>query len=311
MPKEITHWLIAEEIFAALARDSASKRIIAAHKNLYLLGAVLPDSPLYMKRGSNRTAIQGRGSSIHDAPDSYAFIKNHFKNTGGTLPDAELALLFGIITHFCADSVFHPFVYFFCGKDRAKHFTFETYLDLCFKGGNTPSHKWLFKNILRAIETDKDQLIRSISSIFFNQDSLDHKSIRTMLDQHAFIQSQFDNPVSRIILRCFNLLPGINMDKPRALFYPVVKPEPGTFFNRKYGYQHPVTGKNLSADLDALKKKTVDTVVSLFNAMYTRKKFHNETLDALHGNANTGLPGKTIHDMQYFSETEDFMKVLF
>jgi hypothetical protein len=275
------------------------------------LGAVLPDSPLYMKRGSNRTAIQKRGSSIHDAPDSYEFIIKHFKNTGDAVPDAELALLFGIITHFCTDSVFHPFVYFFGGKDSTKHFTFETYMDLYFKGGNTPSHKWLFKNILHAVETDKDQLIRSISSIFFNQDALDHKSIQKMLDQHSFIQSQFDNPVSRIILQCFNLLPGITMDKHLALFYPAIKPEPGTFLNRKYGYQHPVTGKNLSADLDALKKKTVDTVVILFNTMYTKNKLLNEILDTLHGNVNTGLPGKTIHDMHYFSAAEDIMKVIF
>ena len=63
--------------------------------------------------------------------------------------------------------------------------------------------------------------------------------------------------------------------------------------------------------LDELKEKTIDFAVSLFDSMYTNKKLHKETLNTLHGNANTGLPGKTTHDMRFFSEEKDIMKVIF
>lgn len=311
MPKEITHWLIAEEVFNGLDNTSYLKKIISCHKNLYLLGAVLPDSLLYMKFGKDAAAIRKRTNEIHNATDTFYFLKKYMDEYTGTVPDAEVALLSGIITHFCADSVFHPFTYFFGGREEAKHFTLETYTDLYFKGKKIPSHKYLFKNVLKSVEVDTDQLIEAVYKIFFKARKIDKESIKKMFTQHSFMQSQFDRMTPGIILQCINLLPGINMANYLGLFYPAFKPEPGTFLNRKYDYQHPVTGENLSSTLDELKKRTVDLVVSLFNGMYTGNTLHKETLSTLHGNANTGLPGKTIHDMHYFSEQDDIMKVIF
>lgn len=311
MPKEITHWLIAEEVITGLEDTSRLKKIISGCKNLYLLGAVLPDSLLYMKFGKDAAAILKRANEIHNAADTFYFLKKYIDEYDGDLPDAEVALLSGIITHFCADSVFHPFTYFFGGKDAAKHFTLEVYTDLYFKEKNTPKHKWLFKNILKSVEINMDQLIEAVYKTFFKHKNIDKKSIIKMLGQHSFMQSQFDRLPSRIILHCINLLPGIDVNKYLALFYPATKPEPGTFFNKKYDYQHPVTGEHLVSGLDELKEKTVENVVSLFNSLSSKGKLHKEALKSLRVNANTGLAGKTSKDMRYFSDEMDVFKTIF
>lgn len=311
MPKEITHWLIAEEVIAGLDNTSPLKKIISGCKNLYLLGAVLPDSLLYMKFGKDAAAILKRANEIHNATDTFYFLKKYIEEYDGDLPDAEVALLSGIITHFCADSVFHPFTYYFGGKDAAKHFTLETYIDLYFKEKNTPSHKWLFKNILKSVEIDTDQLIEAVYKIFFKPRKIDKKSIIKMFNQHSFMQSQFDRVTSRIILQCINLLPGIDANKYLSLFYPILKPKAGTFFNKEYIYNHPVTREEFTSNLHALKNKTVYSLRTLFNSMYRDNKLNKEIIKSLRVNANTGLAGKTSKDMQYFSDEKDVFKIIF
>ena len=310
MPKEITHWLIAEEIVATLGQTSRLKKIITEYKHLYLVGAVLPDSLLYLKHGKDATTVIKKAEEIDNAPDSYFFIKNYFDTKIGRLTDAELSLLAGIVIHFFTDSVFHPFIYYFGGMNNANHFILETYADLYFKGESKPTHKWLFRNILSSCEIASEQLIETVYTIFFEPKSIEKKSIQRMLNLHAFIQAQFNNPFSRFILQVINKLPGIHMDEKVALFYPATKPKPGTFFNKKYEYEHPVTGETHLAGLEDLKKQVVKKGVSFFTSFFSKNPFHKEAFNALHDNANTGLPGKTLKDMRFFSEEADVMNVI-
>ena len=69
MPKEVTHWIIAEKIFQAMPKNSSYKAAIEQHKDVYYLGAVLHDA-LYYYTGDNRQIKilpdQMHGSEIQD-----------------------------------------------------------------------------------------------------------------------------------------------------------------------------------------------------------------------------------------------------
>lgn len=58
MPKEYTHWVLAEKIFLELP-GSQIKHLIEQNKNLYYLGAVIPDTPLYTCRKPYKEGYQG------------------------------------------------------------------------------------------------------------------------------------------------------------------------------------------------------------------------------------------------------------
>lgn len=311
MPKEITHWRIAEDVFAGLAQSSRLNTIINNYKNLYLLGAVLPDSLMYMKFGKDAAKILNRAREIHNAIDSYEFIKEYVAENDGMLPDAELAMLFGMITHFGADSSFHPFTYYFGGRSATRHYTLETYADLYFKEKKSPPHKWRFRNIIKSAEIEREKLADIILKIFFKGKNIEKKSIRSMLAQHGFFQAQYYKLETKLLFEGVNLLPGVDVGSYLALFYPYFKPKTGTFYNKEYEYKHPVTGEKLVATLDALKDKTVRAITSLLRSLYADDKFDQESLNALRTNANTGMAGKIESDMRYFSNEPDVFKIIF
>jgi len=51
MPKELTHWMLAEKSLEQLESTGALHELIVAHRNLYLAGAVLPDTLLHLFYG--------------------------------------------------------------------------------------------------------------------------------------------------------------------------------------------------------------------------------------------------------------------
>ena len=57
MPKEITHWILAEKAYRTLETKSGLKAIIKQYKNLYLAGAVIMDTPFYLLYGNGRCDV--------------------------------------------------------------------------------------------------------------------------------------------------------------------------------------------------------------------------------------------------------------
>jgi hypothetical protein len=51
MPKELTHWILADRALAGLSDGSRLRGLIQEHHDCYLGGAVLPDTLLHHVRG--------------------------------------------------------------------------------------------------------------------------------------------------------------------------------------------------------------------------------------------------------------------
>ena len=130
MPKELTHWWLADQARLRLPPDSPLRELLDQHLHCYLLGAVLPDTLLHPLPPPHRArAIQLANNFHNPRTHSYLPLIRLFDHTPE--PDAAtLACLLGIASHIEADAGLHPFVYSQCGEDLGMHYRLETDLDL-------------------------------------------------------------------------------------------------------------------------------------------------------------------------------------
>ena len=63
MPKELTHWILADRALARLSEGSRLREILLNNHDCYLGGAVLPDTLLHLNRGPHATTAACGSSS--------------------------------------------------------------------------------------------------------------------------------------------------------------------------------------------------------------------------------------------------------
>src|ERR1039457_4149630 len=134
MPKELTHWILAERALAGLSNDSRLRELIRIHHDSYLGGAVLPDTLMHLCRGPHASTALDLATCFHDTTgNSFAPLIRAEQRFPDGLPPATLACLLGVITHMQADIVFHPFVYALAGTAGiGRHYRIETEMDVHF-----------------------------------------------------------------------------------------------------------------------------------------------------------------------------------
>ncbi len=160
MPKEITHWLLAERVAKCITNtspDAALSHAVLhdAHcRRMLFLGAILHDAPYYTLSSpfstqrreaillANRlhAASEAENNGQHD--DSFDILRAGISALAVCAPHEILAFqafLLGMCTHICADCRFHPRIYYASGNlwqspDEAwsRHRALESALDLAF-----------------------------------------------------------------------------------------------------------------------------------------------------------------------------------
>lgn len=128
MPAAFTHFLVAKEVLALLP-DRISKPL-STDLSLYFFGAQGADFCFFYPLFHRNSPANNFGSFLHKKGGYGAFrtcktFANHDKNA--------FAYSLGYITHYAADSVFHPYVYARAGKSPLQHSRIEAALDLYFK----------------------------------------------------------------------------------------------------------------------------------------------------------------------------------
>jgi len=311
MPKEITHWLIAEQVLETLEDALPLKNILSRCRDSFLLGAVLPDSPLYMKFGRGAKEMQHLAQALHDAPDSASFLKLYLKRRDGEIDDASLSLVLGMLTHLYSDSMFHPFVSYLAGPDSARHFFIETHIDLALLPLSIPLKNYLFNKIAARAGKESSDLVQKIAEIFSMIKPVTFNAAAKMLRHHAFIQARFENPYIRTVLNFLGLIPGMRADIYIALCYPRHRPDPSLLFHREYEVLHPVTGISSHISLSSLYRQTVQFIVASLKTLRSK----DELTAALSGlpavTANTGMPGVSSTAMHFFNSEKDLTKIIF
>ncbi len=327
MPKELTHWHIAEKAFQHLKADSVLKQVISNHKNIYLAGAVIMDTPFYLLYSKGKSAMYGLANQIHDTPfSSLNFAKQSISPFLPKIPAPVLAFLLGALSHVHADASFHPLVYYFSGTGNGndieksktaqyRHHTLETYLDLYYleKGLFLPKY-FYFSRIFKQVEMDKTRFMAVLRQFFSIQHETEIQFLKKAINRHMLLQHLFDWNLLKVALFSVNRLAGLNMDHLVSSFYPIKKPKPNTTFLNPFKYQNPVNGEHFCQTIDTIAKKAHHKIIKSFDII--EHHFSKDTLpsafDELIGpNLYTGLTGFQKSDMRYFNTNIDVMNLIF
>ena len=303
MPKELTHWILAERAMAGLAANSRIGEIIRSNHEIYLAGAVLPDTLLHLLRGPDSTASLALARSFHDAGDnSYAPLIRVEQEFPDGAPAWLMACLLGVISHMQGDITFHPFVFGTAGSnDMGSHYRLETAVDvyLLRRGAILPTRH------LRDLVTPriKEELITAASLLFDPQGALHPGTIGKALELHCRFQGRYDQIFWKLLARIVGRLPGSHLIRIQHLFYPLDMSQDNPMTMKPKPWIHPVTGERQTTTIDELADQAVLQTIKIFEDI----ELHGSLATALTGkpgeNLLTGVHGVRRQDMKNSSNS--------
>jgi len=220
MPKELLHWTAAAEAAKRLPHESSLRLLLDAHRNSYLLGAVLPDTLLHLLWGPYRETAFKLSDNFHAPPcNSYLPLYNFLRSRDNDpLSQGTIATLLGVASHIESDITFHPFVYSQAGSKIAVHYRIETELDLWLLHAGITPPALLFTDLLT--EESYNCAATVISAIFDPADKLPLDAVRQSINNHGRFQGMYGKPLWIITARVLGLIPGTPAKGWQWLFYP-------------------------------------------------------------------------------------------
>ena len=121
MPSSYAHYRFGDQALPVLPADI--RRPLQRYRTLYDLGLQGPDFFFYYKLGKD-TAVRRLAGTYH---------RRTGKDVFGTIcrnpepfSDGELAYLYGLLGHYCLDSLCHPLVHEIVGDDSLAHNALES-----------------------------------------------------------------------------------------------------------------------------------------------------------------------------------------
>jgi len=278
MPKEISHWYLADRVKSNLPADSVFFQPVHTCENLFFLGAVAPDIPFYYLLGPRSARIQAAAEPFHRS-DSKALtpVLTFLDGVKQTSVDAgALSLGAGILCHLLADTWFHPLVYYYSGMSRihpgatARHRQFETALDLYFLHQTRARARTSLGRILSETEVTRKKVLGYLGTLFGLDKPGDTTCLEYAVRSHVFCQALFQKK------GVYRMLSGLNrgghgfLDVVLSLVYPDDEKEIPFFFDRLFQYRDPDTGQACRARISDLARETETAALSVLTRVSDR-----------------------------------------
>jgi hypothetical protein len=305
MPKEMTHFYLANSAMEK-AGPGALKDLIKKNYPLFLAGSVMVDTPLYHISGRQSRRIWQKCYQYHDTDkNSFAPVAEIIKQQKNQYAREEaIAFGLGLLSHICADITFHPFVYFFTGKNNfPAHAYFETILDIyhieCGHISLISLNKLIHDGKLSPLR------LAELAAPFFDDST---EALSAALTRHMVLQKAFTLRGTHMSLQLLQKYLGINLKKEIALSYPQNKKTfAKKYFGKSFLYQHPVTGESLFQTVDALEKQYLKKYNALFSVINETMGNISKIIDYLENyngeNLTTGQSGVKTAKMAFFAST--------
>lgn len=300
MPKELTHWILAERALAGLDTDSRTAEIIRAHRGLYLAGAVLPDTLLHLFRGPYAAVAPALAHNFHDTGDNcYIPLIRIEQEFPDGLPTWLLACLLGVLTHMQGDIIFHPFVFGVTGNSTmGRHYRMETAIDIYLmrRGAIVPTKH------LRTLITPqvREELVIAGTLLFDPQGKLHPSAMGEALDLHCLFQGKYDQLFWKLVAHISGRLPGSPLTDKRHLFYPLRRSRDDMMIADSDSWLHPVTGKRHTATIDELADQAVLRTIAAMNDIEQLGSLAAALSKAPGENLLTGMHGVKQQEMKNF-----------
>jgi hypothetical protein len=294
MPKELTHWILAERALAGLSDCSRLRELILDHHDCYLGGAILPDTLLHLFSGPRAVTALDLAARFHDAAgNSFAPLIQAEQRFPEGLPPASLACLLGVITHMQVDIVFHPFVYALTGTTGSgRHYKLETDIDVHFlKGGTRPKVRYVAK----LISPDTRSILIDTCTLLFDPDNrLPLLEMERALKLHSRFQGLYDRTFWKLAVRLAALLAGAPFREQRHLFYPLTGVRKDRFGKEAVEWRHPFGGELRRTSLEQLADEAVLRITTLFERIETAGSLAVALSDCPGENLLTGMHGACL-----------------
>lgn len=311
MPKEVTHWVIADEVARQL--DNSVFKAAQTNRNALLIGAVFHDI-LYYYRGKNNEIIilpdHLHGARKDDTYDVVRRILAKLYGCSGGDRECLLAFLAGVITHIFADIHFHPMVYHMTGnyyessKAVIRHRTLECVLDFYFCEHFREQYD--FNRVFSECTCDYSRLFSDLYSVPMGNNNDQGQDIaEDIIGSYRFF-TKFRGIYSRRfignILHTMDFLFPTSLKKISAVFYADRLKKSIPKLSNKIDYQNPVTGDSFEVTLEEFKTKTVEDSVEF--CLYLEKEClgkENPVIKGKGASLETGLVGSNVDDMKHFN----------
>lgn len=318
MPKDITHWIIAEET-AKLLKESLIDNAAHKYPNLMKLGAVFPDIPYYLTGNShfaeyaNSTANQLHGKNGYD---TYEILKKVALSISSCKSSEYSSFLFGLCCHISTDIAFHPFVFYFTGNYHSpdplertlavqRHRHFETCLDIYYLRNTRKGKSYKAKKIIKGLECPPSEIFTLMAGAYNRPDL--KRPLEMSLSKYVFAQKLFLNPVISLIFKIVGPLLSNKKKELAALFYKDSNKAFIEKFEGKFDYMNPVTGEHLFATLDELFADAVQASAILCSKVNSAIMDNGHCFFSEYGpSLNYGLNCKNGVNARYFNISSGF-----
>ncbi|HBA89364.1 MAG TPA: hypothetical protein DCZ75_15665 [Geobacter sp.] len=289
MPKELTHWMLAERVLASLPEGGRVQRSIAQHRAAYLGGAVLPDTLAHIFRGPYHPTARRLGHRFHDAAgNSYAPLIRAERDHPAGIPDPLFACFLGVICHMKADIVLHPYVYAAAGSCIGEHYRLETAIDLHFlRQGRAPQERRLDRLLGPA---GREVMLKAARHLFDPEEELPLRALEHSLALHCRFQGMYDKSFWKIAVRVLGRACGSPFREQRHLFYPL-RPAAHQGIGVTASWRHPESREFNSSSLDDLAGEAVERTVAVFRRVEESGGFAAALSNPPGANLLTGLHG--------------------
>lgn len=280
MPKEVTHWLIAQQVAKSLQGTEAGQAA-EAFPNCLLLGAIIHDAPYYA-RGRWRETMSVIGDAIHGkGHDVFALIESVAATSAKAHRSGPArSLLVGMISHIAVDSCFHPLICHETGNyndpDPARrtravqlHRRFETILDVYLAGTLENIKSFSLKKIMCDCERDVSALL--LGSFMETAKDFDcpglPEGILYSLKNFARIQSLYSNSlITRTLQTLYPCLPS-GMREIASLFYMPRFVKLAPELHDQWTMPDPESGSQRSVTIREMYSNSVQLAVDLCDTM--------------------------------------------
>lgn len=313
MPGLLTHHLLAGALADDLKGTVFEEPLDHCPEYLYL-GAVFHDALFYVSSREKGARFKRQGTRLHGlkGEDTLFLPRGLLREAAGegrSGPEREPLLAFtaGLISHIAADTVFHPFVFYFSGPLSAPltklgHRRLETLMDLFFSRGQT--RPVLLRSHLRRAGQGATKVFALAGRCLVGEEEAVPFS-RTMvraLTRMGRTQVLFQTrPLAWLL---FSLNPLL----PRAVKEAIAlaqAPQLGKYLTRlegRHSYLHPVSGDREEAGLEELFVRAAARTVSLARELVASlEKGENGDQGSIGPSLSTGLVGPDEGRMVHFS----------
>ncbi len=270
MPKEITHWILADRLKRILPPDSLFFRPVRRYPQLFLTGAVAPDTPYNYAAGPRAEKIQCLSNPLHGIGSScLSPVLDLLKKEDGD--EVTLAFSAGVVSHIMADTAFHPLVGYYSGLGgihagaNTRHRLIETGMDYFFIRDCSHDYSKSLFRMTGQMEIGTDQLLDLMGALFRATRTADKRFIRGALHCHRFFQYLFRSRSAYRIFHFFHTRGLMVPSRVDALFYPVKLGSRIRFFEQEFTYQDPYTGEKCRSTMDRLAVSAVDNAARVLD----------------------------------------------